>query len=77
MREQTKRTGAQRIMTGEDIAVGAASTVALTQPWWGVLFSAIPDVAQGLIVLATVVYVLARAINEVKKFWDPKRKDSE
>lgn len=51
-----------------DSTVVAAGGLAATSGWWGPMVASVPDVLQGLILVSTVVFVVARAANEVIKF---------
>jgi len=62
------------VLSQSDLAVLAAGAAATTSPWWGPLFDWLPYMAQGIIVAATVVFVIVRAINEVMKFIRDSRK---
>jgi len=58
----------QVVLSQSDLAVLAAGAAAYTVPWWGPLVDWLPNIAQGIIVTMTVVFVIVRAINEVRKF---------
>jgi hypothetical protein len=53
-----------------DSAVVAAGAAAITVPWWEhAVNSWLPPTVQGIIAAATLIFVVARAINEVRKFF--------
>lgn len=64
-------------MNSADAGVITATAVALTHEWWQPMLSAIPGIAQGLVLSGTIVYVLFRAANEVRKFFWPNRGDDQ
>jgi hypothetical protein len=66
-------------MNSHDVGVVATAAAASTYQWWEPIFSALPDVFQGIIYAGTIVYVVTRAANEVIKFWKSQneRKDNE
>ena len=65
-------------VSASDGAVVVAGAAAMTVNWWGDLITFLPSVAQGIIVLATVVFVVVRAVNEVTSFvknWQANRRE--
>lgn len=71
------RTKGHMTVSASDGAVIVAGASAMTVNWWGDLITFLPDVAQGIIVLCTVVFVVVRAIREVSKFisdWQANRR---
>jgi len=71
----TTTTGARIGMNGADASVVFIGAATAVYPWWEPLVAAVPDIAQGIILLGTVVYVVARATNEVTKLWREDRRD--
>jgi len=55
-------------VSASDVTVVAAGASAITVNWWGLFFEWLPQMAQGLIVIATVIFVVVRAVNEVSRF---------
>lgn len=67
-------------MNAADYAVVTSGVAAATVQWWEPLIAAVPDLIQGLILAATVTFVVFRAANEVVKFWktqQERKRDSE
>lgn len=64
----TTRTKGHRTLAASDVAVVAAGASAITTPLWTPLVEWVPQIAQGMIVAGTLVFVVARAVNEVLKF---------
>lgn len=62
----TRRSAVQGL---SDSAVVAAGAAAITLPWWEQAVQWMPTVVQGVIAAATLVFVIARAVNEVRKFF--------
>lgn len=62
-------------VTTDDVIVGCAALCALTYKAWGWMLESIPHVMQGIIVTATVVYVVARAAIEVRKLIKGEKKN--
>lgn len=56
-------------VTMYDVGVIAAGAAAVTQHWWTPLLEWLPDFAKICITAATVVFVIARAAYEVRRFW--------
>lgn len=56
----------------DDVAVGVIAGAAATAQWWAPWFEWLNGAAQGLILAGTVIFVLYRAMNEIKKFYAPK-----
>lgn len=65
------------VLSQSDLAVLAAGAAATTAPWWGPLVEWLPNLAQGIIVACTLVFVVVRAINEVAKFIRESRDDEQ
>lgn len=59
-------------VTLEDVGVVVAGIAAATFQWWQPMVEWIPDILQGFVLCGTVVFVAARAVNEVRKLF---RKD--
>lgn len=59
-------------VTMEDAGVVGVGVATATYSWWQPIVEWIPDVLQGFVLCCTVVFVAARAVNEVRKFF---RKD--
>jgi tetrahydromethanopterin S-methyltransferase subunit E len=63
-------------VTWTDIAVGCAAFCAVFYDSWRGLMESLPSIMQGVIITSTVVFVLFRAANEVRKYWKGHRDDS-
>ena len=59
-------------VTVEDVAVVGVGVGAATYSWWQPIIEWVPDILQGFVLVGTVVFVAARAVNEVRKLF---RKD--
>lgn len=51
-----------------DVNVAVAAGVALTQPWWQEWFTFVPGILQFVVLLFTVLYVIFRALNEIRSY---------
>lgn len=56
-------------MSVEDAGVVVVGAATAAYPWWEPWVSWVPDTVQGAIVTATLIFVVARAVNEVRKFF--------
>lgn len=54
-------------VTIEDVGVVTVGVAAATHEWWYPIIKWVPDILQGFVLCATVVFVAARAVNEVRK----------
>lgn len=54
-------------VTMEDVGVVAVGVAAASYQWWQPIVDWVPDVLQGFVLCATVVFVAARAVNEIRK----------
>lgn len=52
-----------------DVNVAIATVAAVTHDWWSNLVTWVPSALQMLVFASTVVYVVFRAANEVRKFY--------
>lgn len=67
LRRQEEEWGLK--MTAHDGAVILVGAVAASpDSWWRVIVDPLPDALRVIVVGATVVYVLFRAMNEINKF---------
>lgn len=62
-------TKTETTLTSGDTAVGLAFATSATFAWWREMLWWIPDFLQTIVLLATVIYVVYRALNEARKFY--------
>lgn len=60
---------ADSVMSGGDINVAIAAGAVMTQEWWMNAITFIPQGLQYITLVSTVVYVIFRAANEIRKFY--------
>jgi uncharacterized NAD(P)/FAD-binding protein YdhS len=64
-------------VTSADGAVVAVGTAAATHGLWANLTAGLPTFIQVLITAATVIFVVARAVNELRRFWRNRKQERE
>lgn len=55
-------------VTADDAVVVGVGAAAATYDWWGWIIQAVPETIQVIVTVATLVYVVFRAANEIRKF---------
>lgn len=62
-------------LSTQDALVVTAGAVAVTYPWWEGLAAWIPHIAQVVITTGTIIFVLFRMVNEIRRFLQERGKN--
>lgn len=75
LRSNAPRLMGAKVLTLSDVGVLSVATGAATVDYWGEWFAWVPPTLQFIVAAATVIFVVSRAVNEVRKLFRPRNED--